>query len=313
MNAMPASATPVLHAARHVLRLSAGLPTSDGAGVKLTRLIGTPQQPPIDPFLMLDVFGTERPQDYIAGFPSHPHRGFETVTYMLKGRMRHRDNKGGEGLLVPGSVQWMTAGRGIVHSEMPEQVEGEMRGFQLWVNLPAKDKMRAPRYQDIGPEHLPVLQLDANGAVMGRAVGLEAPVLDAPGAVAAVKVIAGAVAGVSGPVQAEATQPLFADVLLAPETTLALPMTLGHQGFVHVFGGALRLAASGGETEVRMGQLAVLSDGDHVALRAGPDGARLIVVAGRPLREPVAWHGPFVMNTADEIREAIADYQAGRF
>ena len=154
MNAIPASAMPALHAPRHVLRLSTGVPTSDGAGVKLTRLIGTPQQPPADPFLMLDAFGTERPQDYIAGFPPHPHRGFETVTYMLKGRMRHRDNKGGEGLLVPGSVQWMTAGRGIVHSEMPEQVEGEMRGFQLWVNLPARDKMQAPRYQEFAPERI---------------------------------------------------------------------------------------------------------------------------------------------------------------
>jgi hypothetical protein len=308
MNAMPSPATP-----RHVLRLSTGMPTSDGAGVKLTRLIGTPQQPPLDPFLMLDAFGTERPQDYIAGFPPHPHRGFETVTYMLKGRMRHRDNHGGEGLLVPGSVQWMTAGRGIVHSEMPEQVEGEMRGFQLWVNLPARDKMRAPRYQDIGPEHLPVLQLDAAGRVLANEAGLDAPQLSVSGAVAAVKVIAGAVAGVAGPVQAEATQPIFVDVALAANATLVLPIAMGHQGFVHAFGGALRLAASGGDTEVRAGQLAVLSDGDHVALQAGPDGARLIVVAGRPLREPVAWHGPFVMNTADEIRMAIADYQAGRF
>ena len=313
MNASAIVTPSALHAPRHVLRLSTGLPTSDGAGVKLTRLIGTPQQPPVDPFLMLDAFGTERPQDYIAGFPPHPHRGFETVTYMLKGRMRHRDNKGGEGLLVPGSVQWMTAGRGIVHSEMPEQVEGEMRGFQLWVNLPAKDKMCAPRYQDIGPEHLPVLQLAADGAVLAQGAGLEAPLLDARGAIAAVKVIAGAFADVDGPVQAEATAPLFLDVALAADATLRVPMAPGHQGFVHVFGGALRLASSGGDTEVRIGQLAVLSDGDHLQLRAGVDGARLILVAGRPLREPVAWHGPFVMNTADEIREAIADYQAGRF
>lgn len=313
MNAMPSLSAAGSTAPRHVLRLSTGMPTSDGAGVKLTRLIGTPQQPPVDPFLMLDAFGTERPQDYIAGFPPHPHRGFETVTYMLKGRMRHRDNHGGEGLLVPGSVQWMTAGRGIVHSEMPEQVEGEMRGFQLWVNLPARDKMRAPRYQDIGPERLPVLQLDAQGRVLVRESGLEAPTLSAPGATAAIKLIAGVVAGVEGPVQAEATEPLFVDVALAPHANLVLPIATGHQGFVHVFGGALRLAASGGEAEVRTGQLAVLSDGDHVALQAGADGARLIVVAGRPLREPVAWHGPFVMNTADEIREAIADYQAGRF
>lgn len=308
MLALTPTATP-----RHVRRLSTGIPTSDGAGVKLTRLIGTPQQPPIDPFLMLDAFGTERPQDYIAGFPSHPHRGFETVTYMLAGRMRHRDNQGGEGLLVPGSVQWMTAGRGIVHSEMPEQIEGEMRGFQLWVNLPAKDKRQAPRYQDIAPERLPVLQVGADGAVLATAPGAATLALDAPDAVAAVKVIAGAFAGVEGPVQAVATQPVFLDLLLRPGARLAVPLPAEHSAFVHVFDGALVLPASGGEARVETGQLAVLSEGGHLPLRAGPEGARLILVAGRPIREPVAWHGPFVMNTAEEIREAIADFQAGRF
>ncbi len=298
---------------RHVLRLSTGLPTSDGAGVKLTRLIGTPQQPPVDPFLMLDAFGTDRPQDYIAGFPPHPHRGFETVTYMLAGRMRHRDNHGGEGLLVPGSVQWMTAGRGIVHSEMPEQVEGEMRGFQLWVNLPAKDKMQPPRYQDIAPERLPVVELDAAGTVVARRTGDVAPAVTVAGAVAAAKVVAGTLSGVAGPVQAEATLPLFLDLVLAPGASLAVPVPAAHHAFVHVFAGEVRLPASGGEATVRPGQLAVLSPGDHVPLVAGPSGARLILVAGRPIGEPVAWHGPFVMNTAEEIREAIADYHAGRF
>lgn len=298
---------------RRVLRLSSGLATADGAGVRLTRLIGTPQQPPVDPFLMLDAFGTERPQDYIAGFPPHPHRGFETVTYMLAGRMRHRDNQGGEGLLVPGSVQWMTAGRGIVHSEMPEQVEGEMRGFQLWVNLPAKDKMQAPRYQDIVPERLPVLQIGADGAVLEVAQGGATLEVAAPGAVAAVKVIAGEFAGVEGPVQAVATQPVFLDFHLRPGAALAVPLPPGHNAFVHVFGGVLVLPTGGGEIEVAAGQLAVLSDGDGLPLRAGAQGARLILVAGRPIGEPVAWHGPFVMNTAEEIRQAIADYQAGRF
>ena len=298
---------------RHVLRLSEGMPTADGAGVKLTRFIGTPQQPPIDPFLMLDAFGTERPQDYIAGFPAHPHRGFETVTYMLKGRMRHRDNHGGEGLLVPGSVQWMTAGRGIVHSEMPEQVEGEMRGFQLWVNLPAKDKMQPPRYQDIAPEHLPELELDAGGHVLAQRPGGVAPMRSQRDAVAAVKVIAGRFAGADGPVQAAATQPLFLDVDLASGAALEVPVAAGHNAFVQVFGGALTLPASGGVAAVESGQLAVLSDGDGVRLQAGCNGARLILVAGKPINEPVAWHGPFVMNTAEEIREAIADYQAGRF
>ena len=298
---------------RHVLRLSTGLPTSDGAGVKLTRLIGTPQQPPVDPFLMLDAFGTDRPQDYIAGFPPHPHRGFETVTYMLAGRMRHRDNHGGEGLLVPGSVQWMTAGRGIVHSEMPEQVEGEMRGFQLWVNLPAKDKMQPPCYQDIGPERLPVVELDAAGGVVARRTGDVAPAVTAAGAVAAAKVVAGLFAGVAGPVQAEATQPLFLDLVLAPGASLVVPVPSGHHALVHVFAGEARLPSSGGEATVRPGQLAVLSAGDHLPLVAGPSGARLILVAGRPIGEPVVWHGPFVMNTAEEIRQAIADYHAGRF
>ena len=328
MNAIPAAASsfdaatspgvaplpkPALRAPRHVVRLSEGLPTSDGAGVKLTRYIGTPRQPPIDPFLMLDAFGTERPQDYIAGFPPHPHRGFETVTYMLKGRMRHRDNHGGEGLLVPGSVQWMTAGRGLVHSEMPEQVEGEMRGFQLWVNLPARDKMQAPRYQDIAPERLPVLELEAKGAVLSRRDGGVAPERTHADAVAAVKVIAGAFAGVEGPVQAPATQPLYLDIDLAANASLAVPLPIGHNAFVQVFGGALTLPASGGAATVDAGDLALLSDGDGVVLQAGADGARLILVAGKPIGEPVAWHGPFVMNTADEIRQAIADYQAGRF
>ena len=310
----PASApVSAISTPRHVIRLSEGLPTSDGAGVKLTRFIGTPRQPPIDPFLMLDAFGTERPQDYIAGFPPHPHRGFETVTYMLKGRMRHRDNHGGEGLLVPGSVQWMTAGRGLVHSEMPEQVEGEMRGFQLWVNLPSRDKMQAPRYQDISPERLPVLELDAQGAVLARRDGGVAPERTRADAVAAVKVIAGAFAGVEGPVQALSTQPLYLDIDLAPNARLDVALPRGHNAFVQVFGGALRLPASGGEANVGSGELAVLSDGDGVALQADAQGARLILVAGKPIGEPVAWHGPFVMNTADEIREAIADYQAGRF
>jgi redox-sensitive bicupin YhaK (pirin superfamily) len=307
------AARPLLAQPRHVVRLSEGLPTSDGAGVKLTRLIGTPRQPPVDPFLMLDAFGTDQPQDYIAGFPPHPHRGFETVTYMLKGRMRHRDNHGGEGLLVPGSVQWMTAGRGIVHSEMPEQVEGEMRGFQLWVNLPAKDKMQPPRYQDIAPERLPVLELDAAGTVLARRTGDAVPAIGTPGAVAAAKLVAGRFAGAEGPVQAIATDPLFLDLVLAAGARLEVPLPATHNAFVHLFAGSARLPSAEGVAELRPGQLAVLSPGDGVGFEAGPEGARLILVAGRPIGEPVAWHGPFVMNTAEEIREAIADYQAGRF
>lgn len=271
---------------RHPIAIRHGLPTSDGAGVKLTRIIGTPEQGPLDPFLMLDEFGTDRPEDYLAGFPPHPHRGFETVTYMLKGRMRHRDNHGGEGLLVPGSVQWMTAGRGIVHSEMPEQIEGEMRGFQLWVNLPAKDKMQAPRYQDIGPERIPDVRRD--GAI--------------------VRVIAGDFNGVLGPVSAVATDPLYLDIDLQAGASHEFAITEGHSAFAYVFEGEVTL---GGKL-VSKGQLAVLSDGQ--ALHALSErGGRFILVAGAPIREPIAWHGPFVMNTQAEIHQAIADFRAGRF
>lgn len=300
-------------APRPLLQRSAGLPTADGAGVKLVRLIGSPTQRPVDPFLMLDAFGTDQPQDYIGGFPPHPHRGFETVTYMLAGRMRHRDNHGGEGLLVPGSVQWMTAGRGIVHSEMPEQIEGEMRGFQLWVNLPARDKMQAPRYQDIPPERLPVVELDAGGAVLASRSGDVAPMLTHPDAVAAVKIIAGHFAGAEGPVQAAATRPLFLDIRLAAGTRLSVPVPASHNAFVHVIEGAVVLPGASASMPLPRGALGVLGEGAHVELRSADAPTRCILIAGQPIGEPVAWHGPFVMNTAAEIREAIADYQAGRF
>ncbi len=196
---------------REVSRIVKGMPTSDGAGVKLRRVIGQPGLPELDPFLMLDEFGTDEPKDYIAGFPEHPHRGFETVTYMLDGRMRHRDNHGHEGVLVPGSVQWMTAGRGIVHSEMPEQERGRMRGFQLWLNLPARDKMTAPRYQEFGPERIPV----AN-----------------PGAGVNVKVIAGRVGEVRGPISQPATDPTYLDVGLAGGAVYTHDLPDGHAAFL---------------------------------------------------------------------------------
>jgi redox-sensitive bicupin YhaK (pirin superfamily) len=265
------------------------MPASDGAGVKLNRVIGQPALPDLDPFLMLDEFGSDDPTAYIAGFPDHPHRGFETVTYMLAGRMRHRDNKGNEGLLTAGSVQWMTAGRGIVHSEMPEQDEGLMQGFQLWLNLPAKDKMTAPRYQDIAPERIPSVR-------------------PAPGVVA--KVIAGELAGVRGPVEAGATEPFYIDVALEAGAALEVPLAPEHNAFVYVYDGAAGVGAPA-QTLVR-GRIGVLSPGDSVRL-ASAGGARLILVAGKPLREPVAKYGPFVMNTTDELHQAFADYQAGRF
>ena len=270
---------------RQVARLVRGMAASDGAGVKLNRVIGGPDLPQLDPFLLLDEFRSDDAADYLAGFPEHPHRGFETVTYMLAGRMRHRDNQGNTGLLGPGSVQWMTAGRGIVHSEMPEQENGLMQGFQLWVNLPAKDKMAAPRYQDIEPGRIPELQ----------------------SASARVRVIAGSYRDLSGPVQAHATAPLYLDVSLQEgEFQAAVPAE--HNAFVYVYEGSLEIA---GRAVVR-GELAVLSHGDTVAATAGDAAARFILAAGRPLKEPVARYGPFVMNRREEIEQAMRDFTEGR-
>ncbi len=275
-----------------------GLPTTDGAGVKLRRVIGTERLPDLDPFLMLDEFGTDHAEDYIAGFPDHPHRGFETVTYMLDGRMRHRDNHGNEGLLVPGAVQWMTAGRGLVHSEMPEQQAGRMRGFQLWVNLPAALKMSAPRYQEFAPEAVPIAQ-PADGV--------------------RVKVIAGEVsdrdgARVRGPIEQPATSPLYLDIALGAGIAWACDLPEGHNAFVYVYEGAATIAEGDIERRLDTQILGVLGGGTHLRLRASAEApARLILVAGRPLREPVARHGPFVMNTREEVMQAFADYREGRF
>lgn len=275
-----------------ILRHVRGMPASDGAGVKLTRVIGTPQLPDLDPFLMLDEFGTDKPEDYLAGFPEHPHRGFETVTYMLDGRMRHKDNYGNEGLLVPGSVQWMTAGRGLVHSEMPEQEAGRMRGFQLWVNLPAKDKMTAPKYQEFAPDRIPVVQ---------------------PGEGVSVKIIAGNVDDVAGPISQPATDPVYFDITLAPNASWHYDFPEGHNAFAYAFEGAVQVGEGEDARPLASQELAVLGGGVHLALNAGAAGARLILVAGRPLREPVARHGPFVMNTREELMQAFVDYQQGRF
>jgi quercetin 2,3-dioxygenase len=275
---------------RPAARIVRGVPVSDGAGVKLNRLIGTPQLDQVDPFLMLDEFRSDDAADYIAGFPEHPHRGFETVTYMLAGRMRHADNKGHEGRLDAGSVQWMTAGRGIVHSEMPEQENGLMWGFQLWVNLPAKDKLTAPRYQEIPPADIPTASL--------------------PGGVTA-KVIAGEVAGVRGPINGIATEPTMLDIALPAQGKVTLPVPASHAVFLYPFQGNVAVGES--SDRVAQGSLVVLGAGDAVRI-AAPDGAaRVLLVAGRPLNEPVARYGPFVMNTPQEIRQAASDYQAGRF
>ena len=285
------STTPTTGDAR-VIRSLRGMPASDGAGVKLTRVIGTPQLDMLDPFLMLDEFGTDKAEDYLAGFPDHPHRGFETVTYMLDGRMRHRDNHGNEGLLVPGSVQWMTAGRGLVHSEMPEQQEGRMRGFQLWVNLPASEKMGAPRYQEFAPDRIPVAR---------PRDGVE------------VKVIAGDVDGIRGPIAQPATDPLYLDVALAAGAAWEHVLPEGHNAFAYVFEGAATVGEGDAARALETHALGVLGGGGRFVVRAGGAGARLILVAGRPLGEPVARYGPFVMNTREQVMQAFVDFQEGRF
>jgi redox-sensitive bicupin YhaK (pirin superfamily) len=293
---MNSQTAPTPNAPRAVVQTLRGMPTSDGAGVKLTRVIGQPRLPDLDPFLLLDEFGTDKAEDYIAGFPEHPHRGFETVTYMLDGRMRHKDNHGHEGVLEPGAVQWMTAGRGIVHSEMPEQREGRMRGFQLWLNLPAKDKMTPPNYQEFGGEKIPVVERPGVG----------------------VKVIAGEIDGVRGPVQQPATSPIYFDIRLdaGVEFTAAVPH--GHSAFVYVYEGALQVGIGREAATINAQELAVLGDGGEIRLAGrAPQGkevaSRAILVAGKPLREPVARYGPFVMNTREEIQQAFTDFQSGKF
>ena len=277
---------------RQVARIVRGQPTSDGAGVKLTRVIGQPTLDMLDPFLLLDEFRSDASGDYMAGFPNHPHRGFETVTYMLAGRMRHGDNQGNSGLLTAGSVQWMTAGRGIVHSEMPEQEAGLMQGFQLWVNLPAKDKMSAPRYQDIAPERIPQVEL-------------------APGATA--RVLVGEQAGVRGPVENIATDPLYLDLHLDAGAAADIDVPASHNAFVYVYQGQAKIG-DGASSELLRGDLGVLAKGgEKVHIGAANAPARLILVAGRPLNEPVAKYGPFVMNTQQQIVQAVEDFRAGRF
>jgi quercetin 2,3-dioxygenase len=275
---------------RAVEQLIAGLPTSDGAGVKLTRVLTQQFQRRLDPFLMLDAFGTDNPSDYIGGFPDHPHRGFETVTYMIAGQMRHRDSFGHEGLLQNGGVQWMTAGSGIVHSELPEQADGRMEGFQLWLNLRSKDKMRTPWYRDIQ--------------------SAEIPEFTTPEGVTA-RVIAGSSHGVAGAMRRETTEPIYLDLHLPPGATFTQALPAKFNAFVYVYRGSLLI----GETQVPLQRMAILknsADGDGVLLRAGNE-TRALLIAGMPLGEPIAQHGPFVMNTRDELVQAVQDYQAGKF
>ncbi|KWS02113.1 Pirin [Lysobacter capsici AZ78] len=285
-----ATATPTAYA--RVGRKLRGQPTSDGAGVRLTRVIGGPQLPDLDPFLLLDEFGTDKPEDYLAGFPEHPHRGFETVTYMLDGRMRHKDNHGNEGVLVPGSVQWMTAGRGLVHSEMPEQEAGRMRGFQLWVNLPAREKMTEPKYQEFAPDRIVQLQ-PADGV--------------------RIKLIAGRIGDVRGPIAQPATDPVYLDIALEAGASWEYELPEGHNAFAYVYEGGVQIGDGEEARAVDAQELAVLSGGNVLKLGDAKQGSRLIVIAGRPLREPVARYGPFVMNTKQEVMQAFVDFQEGKF
>ena len=276
---------------REIEKIVSGQATSDGAGVELVRMIGQPQLMDLDPFLLLDAFRSDNPDDYIAGFPSHPHRGFETVTYLLNGRMRHRDNAGNEGVIEPGGIQWMTAGRGIVHSEMPEQQDGLLEGFQLWINLPAAHKMTPPAYQEHAAAGIPVESRDG----------------------AEIRVISGTTSqGTTGPVTQPLTEPLYLDVSLAPDSEFDESLATAHNAFIYIIGGEISLEASDA-SPVNLGhdELAVLTRGDRVVMQAGAEGGRFLLIAGKPLNEPIARAGPFVMNTESELRQAFSDYQRG--
>ena len=279
---------------RGVERLVNGPFVMDGAGVKINRVLTQPLQRRLDPFLMLDAFGTDNPQDYVGGFPDHPHRGFETVTYLLDGHMLHEDHLGNRGDLKSGGVQWMTAGRGIIHSEMPQQLEGRMRGFQLWLNLPAREKMKAAGYRDIEPSEIPAIDLPDGGRA---------------------KVIAGAVEiggkRTEGPIHGGSTDPLYVDVEIPAGATVSLPVAEEHNAFVYVFEGSLSVGEGEAARPLENRSAGILSQGDRVSARAGAEGARFLLLAGKPLREPIVQYGPFVMNTREEIEQAINDYQSG--
>jgi redox-sensitive bicupin YhaK (pirin superfamily) len=281
---------------RIVREIIPSVPASDGAGVRLRRSLGRSDRMRLDPFLMLDEFSSENPDDYVAGFPAHPHRGFETVTYMLDGHMRHEDHLGNTGDLKSGGVQWMTAGRGIIHSEMPQQERGRMRGFQLWINLPAKEKMKPAGYRDIQPDEIPVVALPGGGRA---------------------KVVAGTLQvdgrGTPGPIQGLSTEPLYLDVELPPHATFAQPVPEDHNVYVYAFEGSVAVGPDGSRREVPTHAGAALARGGLVEAAAGPQGARFLVLAARPIGEPIVQYGPFVMNTRAEIEQAIRDYQGGRF
>jgi redox-sensitive bicupin YhaK (pirin superfamily) len=273
---------------RTLTQIIPSVPTSDGAGVKLRRSLGSQRGFQVDPFLMLDEFYSDDPKDYIAGFPSHPHRGFETVTYMLDGHMRHEDHLGNRGDLKPGDVQWMTAARGIIHSEMPQQSEGRMRGFQLWINLPSKEKMKPAHYRDI----------PASAKVIAGSVALDGQLISGP---------------VNGPNERLSTDPLYLDLNLPAGADIRVPVTPGHSAFLYVYEGEAKVGDLAFAQALPYRAAGVLSDGDSVRLQGGERGAQLLLLAAKPLREPVVQYGPFVMNTRQEIEQAVEDYRSGRF
>lgn len=272
-------------------RIIKGQATSDGAGVRLKRTLGQTQFARLDPFLMLDEFRSDDAADYIAGFPAHPHRGFETVTYMLAGRMRHEDHLGNRGVIEGGGVQWMTAARGIIHAEMPEQESGLMHGFQLWLNLPANEKMKDPDWRDIPAREVPVT---SSGDV-------------------SVTVIAGEFGETRGAVQGVSTEPLYLDVRLQPNAEFELPLADARNACAYVYVGELRNLSADGHPQLSAGMLGVFGKGEGVRVQAGAEGASFLLLAAKPLHEPVAQYGPFVMNTHEEIEQALDDYRAGRF
>ena len=276
---------------REISRVIPAVDSEDGAGVKLKRSLGRNPATRVDPFLMLDAFSSDNPDDYIAGFPPHPHRGFETVTYMLDGHMIHRDHMGNEGELGAGGVQWMTAGRGVIHEERPQQVDGLMRGFQLWINLPADEKMKPAAYQNIEPEQVPVIEPEP-----GVQIKLIAGKLEAQGGT------------ITGPVQAESTNPLYMDLSLRAGISYSFPVEKEHNALVYLFEGSAILNGQ------RLGQESayVLTQGEIITIAADLEPARMLILAGKPLNEPVAQYGPFVMNTMDEVEQAIQDYRSGR-
>lgn len=277
---------------RRVFKIINGMPTTDGAGVELVRVIGQPALMELDPFLLLDSFRSDEPNDYIAGFPPHPHRGFETVSYILNGRMRHKDNAGNEGVIEAGGVQWMTAGKGIVHSEMPEQENGLLEGFQLWINLPASHKMTAPKYQEYNNDSIPTEHRDNTS----------------------IKVITGKTShGTTGPVVQPLTTPLYLDIKLEANTEFTENIAPEHNAFIYVIKGEVSLLNEGNEaTLIKRDQLAVLTKGASVTLNANEQAAQFLLIASKPLKEPIARGGPFVMNTKDEIQQAFNDYRNGQ-